>query len=138
MTTINAATCTNCDAPIKSSYGATEYVPGDYFMVDNGLCLDVAGHYGGFVDTPGSPGTGGRRYAFLCHDCSARLADALPGVFSEDLGSGHPVNSSAEPPCCRYSWSTAEVSDPENPNKVWETLIPREDLSGWQLRESDL
>ena len=135
---MNTALCTNCGSAIRSSYGATEYVPGDYFMVDNGLCLDVAGHYGGFVDTPGYPGTAGGRYAFLCHDCSVRLADALPGVFAGDRGCGHPVNSGTAPPCCPYSWSTAEVSDPENPNKVWETLIPREDLSGWQLRESDL
>jgi hypothetical protein len=85
-----------------------------YVMVDNGLCLDLSGHYGGFTDEAHG-GAQGR--VILCHNCSVKIARLLPGVFRR--GDGYHSMTDMQRyihnggSCCEFAWTTEGATEGE-------------------------
>lgn len=69
-------------------------------LPDNGLFVVVDGYYGGFFDEP--------QFALevkLCHDCSIKLLEMIPGPTSLLQPGLHASSKSS--PCCSWSHSPA-------------------------------
>ena len=102
-----------------------------YVMVDNGLCLDLSGHYGGFTDDMGG---GEQARVILCHDCSAKIARLLPGVFKRGRGY-HSMNSFEKEiydgkSCCEFAWTTVSDAAPGE-------YLVGDGYGGWRLRSEN-
>lgn len=94
------------DFPLGDHWHETSVTSGKHLPIDNGFCLDLSGHYGGFTDSI----EGRLENVILCHDCSVAVARALPGIFSKNTGH-HSMNSYEEAErngasCCEFAWST--------------------------------
>lgn len=80
----------------------------DYVAVNNGWCLDLTGHYGGFTDDLDHK----LLRVTLCHDCCLAVARALPGVFDPRKGGSHSMfYDEAHTSCCEFAWGTDENGD---------------------------
>ena len=113
-------TCDNCDGetfataldddgmpaklPLGPEWREKTMPHGRYISVDNGFCLDLTGHYGGFTDDM----HGDQYRVVLCHDCALAVARALPGIFQRFRGhhsmTAYDSQQRGEKSCCEFSW----------------------------------
>lgn len=92
--------CSNCGEQTPCDNGAQTASGENLILPHNGFCLNLTGHYGGFTDDV----EGKLAFVVLCHDCSLRIARALPGVFNG--GGCHSMFSDeTEKSCCEFAWT---------------------------------
>lgn len=81
-----------------------------FLQVEDGLCIDMDGYYGGFTDMmTGFSNPPKNPYWALCHDCCVRLFEAFPNCAARDKP-GHPYETPGEP-CCRWGWTFIQDDD---------------------------
>jgi hypothetical protein len=102
----SALGATNEDFPLDESWEDMTIPPGKYLPADNGFCLDLTGHYGGFTDDI----NGDLSNVVLCHDCALAVARVLPGVFKKHYGHHSMRNSELktrnDESCCEFAWKS--------------------------------
>lgn len=100
---------------------------GSYVPVHNGLCLDLTGHYGGFTDSA-FDSERSHRNVVLCHDCSLKVARALPGIFPKGSGLHSMFSDEEHTSCCEFAWSLEKDTD---------VTLVGDGKGGWVPREEN-
>ncbi len=102
----HALGATNEDFPLDESWEDMTIPSGKYIPADNGFCLDLTGHYGGFTDNI----DGDLSNVVLCHDCALAVARVLSGIFKKHDGHHSMTNSEFEArnggSCCEFAWKS--------------------------------
>lgn len=114
--------CDNCGADIQVlTSGASdeeERTLTGHVQVRSGWCLNLTGGYGMFNDDVSiveSVVEVPTDNVALCHDCSLKIARALPGVFSSRNGLHSMTADEKEKlggkSCCEFAWEINENGD---------------------------
>ncbi len=84
-----------------------EELAGSHFLqIEHGLCLNMDGYYGGFVDQMVDYDDSLHSPMWtLCHDCCVKLFEAFPNAAARLGGKGHHPYSEHGIPCCRWGWT---------------------------------
>ncbi len=103
-------------------------IPEESFVpVHNGFCLDLSGHYGGFTDSLFDLGKTNRN-VILCHDCSLKIARALPGIFPKGKGLHSMFWDEEHTSCCEFAWTSEKDTD---------VTLVGDGKGGWVPREEN-
>lgn len=104
--------CDNCGGDLRifnfANLDEDATVTG-FQQVESGMCLDLTGGYGEFLDEVLEAGSE-FKHVMLCHDCSLLIARALPGVFKSQSMchsmSATELDKTGGKSCCEFAWNT--------------------------------
>lgn len=131
--------CDGCRREVPAE-GLNNHLP------DYGLTLNHVpdmGYYGGFWDNMGFPDSSKYHndYFIICHDCSVKLLEALPGLGAHltEMGYGghasiHWVQTDTDgtkyPPCCKWCWCWKQVGPDD-----YITYFASADGKSWETKD---
>lgn len=120
------------DPSDPTSYLERSVDPHEYVPVERGFCLDLSGHYGGFTDAMGPSGL---HRVVLCHDCSANVARALPGIFRSGRGHHSMFSDEEHTSCCEFAWTFDPDSPPDEDGR--RVVMTGDGSGGWVARPEE-